>query len=97
MKRDIVEEKKLVEFFKKKETQEKVLSLAIQIQEVFGNSWFTITDCVKIFKAADPQQIIDIINTLNLCGFLIINQKKSYERLRLSGNQFKRLEGELKQ
>jgi hypothetical protein len=96
MERDIVEEKKLVEYFKKEETQKKVLELAVQIREVFGGSWFTITDCVKIFKTADTQQIIDIINTLSLCGFLIINHKKSYERLRLSGNQFKRLESELK-
>ena len=86
----------LIEYFNKPETQEKVLALAEQIREVFNGEWFTVTDCVKIFKEASPEQILDILNALNLCGFLIVNTKKSYERLRLSGNQFKRLEDVLR-
>ena len=90
------EAKKLLEFFKKKETQEKVLALAIQIREVFGRSWFTVLDCVKVFKEASPQQIIDILNSLNLSGFLIIKKKGDHEKLRISGNQFKKIESALK-
>jgi len=87
----------LLAFFKKPETQEKILALAIQIREVFGRSWFTVSDCLKIFKEATPQQMMDILNSLNLSGFLVIKMKGNSEKIRISGNQFKKLENALKE
>jgi hypothetical protein len=81
----------LKEYFKKPETQEKVAALAIQFNNVFGFDWFTLNQCAEVFSEASVEQLIDIIRSLDLCGFMVINSKKSPERYRLSKNQFRRM------
>lgn len=87
-KEEKVEAKKLAEYFDKPETQKIVGELVVQFQTVFGFQWFTMDDVIKIFKDASVEQLVDIIQTLDLCGFLIVNSKKEgiMERYRLSAN-----------
>ena len=81
----------VVEYFKREDTQEKILTLATQIRHVFGTSWFTLEDCTKVFKQATITQLRDILGALQLCGFILSNKKKLVQRFRICNNQFKRV------
>ena len=81
----------LVDFFKKEETIKKVTALAIQFHQVFGFEWFTLNQCMGVFKEASVEQIVDIIRSLQLCGFVIGTTKKKTERFRLGKNQFEKM------
>lgn len=90
--------KKLEEFLTKRETKETIGALVVQFQEVFGFGWFTLEDCTKVFKSASIPQLVDIVNTLDLCGFLLANDKKeiivgkeNFTRYRLSNNAMARM------
>jgi hypothetical protein len=82
-------------YFKKPEVIEKVTAIAIQFKEVFGFDWFTFNQCATVFsKDSDISQMVDIIRSLELCGFIIVDNRKELERFRLGKKQFKVLKHE---
>lgn len=84
----------LEDYFKLHTTHKKVADLVKQFSTVFGLGWFTLDDCLTIFKEASVEQLVDIVKTLHLCGFLIVNEKKEglLERFRLSSNSIQNMD-----
>ena len=82
-------------YFKKPEVIEKVTAVAIQFKEVFGFEWFTFNQCATVFrKDSSLEQMVDIIRSLQMTGFLVANNKKSVERFRLGKQHFNTLKDE---
>lgn len=88
---DKSKDEELIEYFKKEEVQTVIIELIIQFNQVFSSSWFTLDDCLRIFKDSNKAQLVDVIGTLHLCGFLLVNKKKNRERFRMSTNKFKKV------
>lgn len=82
----------LKEYYSKPEVQKVIGDLVVQFKEIFGHQWFTWEDLLKVFKTASGEQLVDIVRSLHLCGFLLVNDKKKdkkgepLERFRLSQN-----------
>ena len=85
------EREELLAYFKKPETIEKVTAIAIQFNTVFGFEWFTLNQCSEVFKGASIEQLVDTIRSLDLCGFVVSNNKKKVERYRLGKSTFKKM------
>ena len=81
----------LLAYFKKPETIEKVTAIAIQFNTVFRFEWFTLNQCSTVFKEASLEQLVDIMRSLDLCGFLVTNNKQKDTRYRLSKATFKKM------
>lgn len=87
----------LAEFFKKKENQEAVLQICMQMRSVFGRDLFTFNQLKRVFPKDSTEKLVYIIRVLYLCKFLKVKSIRGVERYRVSMAEIEKIFNKIKE